>query len=153
PPAVQLQQPAVGVVPFAQVERQLQLLAGPAGEVRERQEGDALVVVVADLLAVGDPRLLPRLAGPPPTGDRGEGRAAGVAGVRPAVQANRRAGVQPEQAAVREPRRGCPDRLADGEVEVVAAHTDLAGADPELEQARVDVHQGRAAEAGEQARV
>src|SRR2546430_16715864 len=53
--------------------------------------------------------------------------------------------------AVREPCRRGSDGLADGEIDVVGGDAELPGADPQLCQPRVNVHQSRATGTGEHA--
>ena len=61
--------------------------------------------------------------------------------------------MNPRQAAIGEQGCGRAHGLAGGQVAVVRGHGELAGADPELQQPRIDVHECRAAGAGEQPRV
>src|SRR5438093_405764 len=61
--------------------------------------------------------------------------------------------MNPRQAAIREPGRRCPHGFAGGQIAVVWGHGELAGADPKLEQSRVDVHECRAPDAREQSSV
>ena len=129
---------------IAEVERQLQPRAGHLRQRNVVQERHALVVLVADALAVGDPLVAP------PARDGRERRARGLVGVRPFLETDRRPDVDPGDAAVRKQRAGGADRLTGREIDVVSGDAQLSGADPELEQARIDVHQGGTAEACEE---
>ena len=114
------------------------------------QETDALVVVAADFLPVFDH--LDPLARPP-SGDSGERLAARVVNIGPEVQAHGRVDVHPLQAAVGKPCSGRSDGLANGEIDIVWGNAKLSGADPELCQPRVDVHECRPPRAGEHSRI
>ena len=131
----------------AQAERQLQPLRHPSWQVRELQERDPLVVLV-EAAAVLEPLSARRAA--PPVGDRREGLGVRIVHVGPQIEADRRVDVNPGQATVGKPGRWRRHRLSSREVDVVGRHGKLTGADPDLEQARIDVHQRGASKAGQE---
>ena len=116
-----------------------------AGQVGEFQERHALRVFVF-FVPVHDPII--RI----PDGNSRECFAVWIERERPALQAHRGPDRNPRQAAVRDFAPGPANRFASGEIEIMRRDCKLPAADPELQQAGIDIHQGRAPETREQRR-
>src|SRR2546426_10505239 len=73
---------------------------------------------------------------------------AGIIGDGPEIEADWGTDVRPLQAAIGEASRRRPHGLTRRQVAVVGGDVELAGAHPELQQPRIDVHERRAAGVG-----
>ena len=137
-------------IAIEQVQGELERLARMAGEIHELEKRNSLRVVEQDGLPV-PVHLQPARRGP--AGDGREGVGPALVGHGPLIDADGRTDMDPRQTTIGEPRRGRSHGLACGQVAIVRGHGELAGADPELQQPRVDVHERGAPGAREQARV
>ena len=146
-PAAALQVALVSQIPLrAQEQRQLERLFRQSRQVGELEERHAFGVLVS-FLGIDDPVV--RI----PDRDRRERPAGRIGGVRPALQTHGGADVMPAETAIGNLATGLPDGLPGGEVDIVSRHGELSATGPELEQPRIDVHQRRAPEACQQARI
>ena len=125
--------PLLRVLLRSEVEGQLERLVRLIRQVRELQERHPLGVLVS-FLPVHDPVV--RV----PIGNGRERFGVRLIHVRPLLQANRRANVNPFQPAIWKARARRADSLAGREIKIVGRDGKLAAADPELQQARINVH-------------